>query len=267
LLILCLNAWGGRLHAPLLGFLADADLDVLCLQEVTRAVAPPPEWLVYRDGDHVLPQRADLFGDVVRVLPEHDAFFCPAARGALFDGERAVPSEHGLATFVRRTFPVIGQALGFVHGDFSPDGWGEHPRARNAHAVRLFDAGLAAPITVAHMHGLRDPDGKGDTPARIAQADALVALIRQVWRPGERLVVCGDFNVRPESRTFEALGRVGLVDLVTSRGHAGTRTSFYGKPERFADYMLVTPEVEVRRFDVMAEPEISDHCALLAEVG
>ena len=33
---------------------------------------------------------------------------------------------------------------------------------------------------------------------RLAQARRLKALVEQVARPGDRLVVCGDFNVEPE---------------------------------------------------------------------
>ncbi|HEV7253931.1 MAG TPA: endonuclease/exonuclease/phosphatase family protein [Mesorhizobium sp.] len=265
--ILCLNAWGGRLHAPLLSFLAEADPDVLCLQEVTRGRDGSPGWLTYRDGDHELRQRADLLGDLRKALPRHDAYFCPAARGLLYDGERPVPSEHGLATFVRNTLSVIGQAQDFVHGTFSARGWGDHPRARNAHCVRVFSGELGGTVTVAHMHGLRDPAGKGDTPARASQAQSFAGLIRRVWSPGERLVACGDFNVLPDSQTFDTLGTLGLVDLVTGRGHADTRTSHYRKAERFADYMLVTRQVEVLRFDVPAEPEVSDHRPLVAEIA
>jgi hypothetical protein len=72
--------------------------------------------------------------------------------------------------------------------------------------------------------------------------------------------------VLPESVTFEALGRLGLTDLVTSRGHTDTRTSYYRKEGRFADYMMVTPEVGVVIFDVVAEPEASDHRALHLEM-
>jgi len=79
-------------------------------------------------------------------------------------------------------------------------------------------------------------------------------------------VVCGDFNVLPDSETFEILGSLGLVDLVTSRGHDDTRTSHYKKQPRFADYMLVTSNVEVIRFDPVAEPEVSDHRALLLDM-
>jgi len=58
-----------------------------------------------------------------------------------------------------------------------------------------------------------------------------------------------------------------LVDLVTTRGFTDTRTSWYPKEGRYADYLLVTPEVNVVRFDAVAEPEVSDHRALLLEIA
>lgn len=264
--ILSLNAWGGKLHSPLMKYLVEVDADVLCLQEIARSPTTRADWLTYRDADVELPQRANLFDEIVAALPAHDGFFCPTARGTLFDGDRPVTSEFGLATFVRRSHSVVGQTLGFVHGSFSPDGWGAHPRGRNAHCVRLFDHDAGAAITIAHMHGLREIAGKNDTPERRAQADALVKLIGQVWPGNERLVVCGDFNVLPDSVTFQALGQLGLTDLVVSRGHIDTRTSHYLKNGRFADYMLVNAPVEVARFDIVAQPEVSDHRALLLDL-
>lgn len=264
--IMCLNGWGGTLAEPLLGYLGATAPDVLCLQEVVHTPACTAMWLTYRDGDHVLPQRANLFREVSAVLPEHTATFCPAARGELWDGAQRVPSFWGLATFVRASLPVVGQAQGFVHKEFGADGYGDHPRSRTAHAVRLYDFERGAPITIAHMHGLRDLAGKMDTPERLDQARRLAALVTSVAEAGDRLVVCGDFNVEPESSTFAVLGELGLRDLVVGRGFSGTRSSHYRKPGAFADYMLVNDEVDVRAFDVVAAPEVSDHRPLLLDV-
>jgi len=260
--VVSLNAWGGKLHAPLMRYLANVEADIFCLQEIVRTPAAHSDWLEYRDGEHILPQRTHLFEEIQAILPHHDGMFSPTARGELFDGAGTVPSEFGLATFVRASLPIIGQAMDFIHGAFSPHGWGPHPRGRNAHGVRLYSYDGDFPVTVFQLHGLRDRNGKGDTPARAAQAEALLRLIERLWHRGERLIVCGDLNLLPDSNTFEALSRLGLVDLVTSRGFTSTRTSHYEKDGRFADYMLVTPNVEVVRFDVVAEPEVSDHCAL-----
>lgn len=263
---MCLNGWGGTLHDDLCAYLAREMPDVLCLQEVVHTPATAKAWLTYRDGDHVLPQRANFHRDVCAILPEHAAVFCPAAQGVLWDGEEAIPSQWGLATFVHARFPVIAQAQGFVHKDFSPDGYGEHPRSRNAHVVRLHDFERGWPITIAHMHGLRDPRGKMDTRERLDQAHRLAALVQGVAQPGDRLIVCGDFNLEPTSQTFRVLAGLGLGDLVTGRGFSGTRTSHYGKPGRHADYMLVNEAVDVRSFAVVDQPEVSDHRPLLLDV-
>lgn len=264
--ILSLNIWGGMLHAPLLAYLPMVDADIYCLQEVSRAPAARNPWLTYRDGAVELQQRAHLYDEIAAALPGHDGRFAPTAQGELADGEARCWQQFGLATFVRKGIPIMAEALDFIHGSFAPDGFGAHPRARNAHAVRLFDQATDAPVTVVQLHGLRDPAGKHDTPARIAQAKALVLLIKRIWRTGERLVVCGDFNVLPDSHTFHILGRIGLTDLVTSRGFTDTRTSFYKKDGRYADYMLVTPDIRVKAFDVVAKPEVSDHRPLWLEM-
>ena len=254
-----LNAWGGRLAEALLPWLAEVDPDVLCLQEVTRAVEPHPGPLWFTDGAEPLLQRPDLFADVAAVLPGHDATFCPAMRGALRDEDgRPVPSDFGIATFVRRTVPVLGQVQGFVHGDFRADGWGPPPVPRCLHGVRL------PGLRVAHLHGLRDPAGKHDTPARAAQAERIVALLGALGPAEDPLVLTGDLNLLPESATFARLAALGLRDLV---GRADTRTSRYPKTPRSADYLLVTPGVPVARFEVVASPEVSDHRALRLELS
>lgn len=265
--ILSLNAWGGRLHEPLLAYLSNVGADVFCLQEVACTPTAPDGWLSYRDAGLDLPQRANLLDEVRAVLPDHEAFFLPVGRGPLHDDKISVPSEFGLVTFVRRGVSVIGHAADFIHGTFLADDWGPHPRARNAHCLRLFDHAGGFPVTVVQLHGLRDPAGKHDTPARDSQTEALIALIRRLWPKGERLVVCGDFNVLPESEMFAALGELGLTDLVTTRGYTDTRTSFYEKAGRFADYMLVNDAVVVRAFDVVVAPEVSDHRPLLIDIG
>jgi endonuclease/exonuclease/phosphatase family metal-dependent hydrolase len=132
--------------------------------------------------------------------------------------------------------------------------------------VRLYDYGTNQAICVGHMHGLRDLRGKLDTPERRVQAERLVALVRTVAEDDDPLIVGGDFNVEPGSETFGVLAGLGLTDLVTSHGHAGTRTSHYTKPGRFADYLLVNDRVAVREFSVVTTPEVSDHCPLVLEL-
>lgn len=265
--IMCLNGWGGKLHQDLVSYVKSTGPDILCLQEVVHSPSSKKDWLTYRDGDHVLPQRANFFRDVAHALPDHVGVFCPAAQGVLWDNDLSIPSQWGLATFVRRSIPIIGQVQGFVHKDYSPVGFGDHPRSRSAHGVRVYDYDSGRSISVTHMHGLRDLAGKMNTPARAEQARKLLALSRQVSEPEDAVVVCGDFNVVPGSETLAIMANAGLRELVTGRGFESTRTTHYRKPGRFADYMLVDREDIVKSFDVINYPEVSDHCPLLLELS
>jgi endonuclease/exonuclease/phosphatase family metal-dependent hydrolase len=163
--------------------------------------------------------------------------------------------------------PIIGQVQGFVHKDFSPVGYGDHPRSRSAHAVRVFDYGAQRPVSVTHMHGLRDLKGKMDTPERAAQARRLLALSRQVSEADDVMVICGDFNVEPGSQTLTLLSDAGLSELVTGRGFTSTRSSHYKKPGKYADYMLINRMEAVAGFNVVYDPEVSDHCPLILHLA
>jgi hypothetical protein len=264
--IMCLNGWGGKLYDELIPYLTYNSPDILCLQEVIHSPATDKAWLTYRDGDHVLPQRANFFRDVASTLPDHVAVFCPAAQGVLWDEDIQIPSQWGLATFIRKSFPVIAQLQDFVHKTYSPNGYGEHPRPRNAHAIRVFDYEKDRTVCVAHMHGLRDLQGKIDTPERAEQARKLVSIATRIVERNDPLIVCGDFNVEPQSETLKILSEAGLTDLVTTRTNQGTRSSHYRKPGKYADYMLVNAQVTVLDFKVVFEPEVSDHCPLVLEI-
>ena len=158
---------------------------------------------------------------------------------------------------------VIGSEATFAHGSFAHhDAWPSEDRGRVAHAVRV-DDGDAGIVTVAHLHGVRMASGKGDTPQRLRQAEEVVALVGRVRGPDDLVVVAGDLNLLPDSQSFDIFGAAGLLDLV---GTADTRTSAYTKALRHADYLLVSNLDMVSSFEVLVEPEVSDHRPLIVDL-
>lgn len=262
--ILSLNAWGGAMFDDLAAWLPTCDADVVCLQEVTRT-AGVGGWTTFADAERTLPQRADLFADVAALLPDAQGHFLASDTGPITDADgRRHQQDFGIATFVGPRLPVVGVASAFVHGTFTEHAdWTVADRPRVAHAVRVAVRGAGTAVTVVQLHGLRDPAGKGDTPARRAQAERLADLVTRTRRPGDLVVVCGDLNLLPDSETFDVLAEIGLTDLV---GDADTRTSRYRKPVRHASYLLVSDPARVERFEIVADPEVSDHRALLLDL-
>jgi endonuclease/exonuclease/phosphatase family metal-dependent hydrolase len=260
--VIFLNAWGGALFEDLTNWIPTAAADILCLQEVTRT-ADLSGWTNFRDGARSLPQRADLFDDVRRLLPGHQALFDASDAGPVADDLGQVHrQEFGLGMFVTAGAPIAARSARFVHGEFTDHSdWPVDGRPRVAQAVRLEHRGR--PVLIVHVHGLRVGGGKGDTEARQAQADRLADLVEECRRPGDLVILGGDLNLLPSSETFAILGRAGLVDLV---GPATTRTSHYSKEVRHASYLLVSDPSAVARFEIVRAPEVSDHCPLLVEI-
>lgn len=262
--IVSLNAWGGAMYEPLAEWIPRCGADVLCLQEVTRTPGSGG-WTSFTDGERDLPQRANLFDDVRSLLPRHLASFVASDAGPVVDrdGERS-QQDFGIALWVAEHLPVVAHAAGHVHGSFVDHvEWAVSERPRVAHGVRLIDRTARRTVTVLHLHGLRDASGKHDTPARRRQAERVVSLVERLRCPDDLTVVCGDLNLLPDSETFEMLAQIGLADLVRT---ADTRTSRYGKPLRHADYLLVSDPTAVRRFEIVADPEVSDHRALVLDI-
>lgn len=262
--VLSLNAWGGAVFSELAQWLPTVEADVICLQEVTRT-ASLAGWTEFRDAERTLPQRASLFEDVSKLLPRHSAYFVASDAGPVTDPDG---NEHlqdfGIATFVGDRLTVLAEESSFVHGSFvEHQAWAIAERPRAIHGVRVRDGATGQNATIAHLHGLRDPAGKGDTPARTKQALAIASFLESLRQPNDIGVVCGDLNLLPASETFSILAGIGLIDLV---GTDSTRTSLYPKPSRHANYLMVSDPKVVKRFEVVRTPEVSDHCPLLVVI-
>ena len=55
-------------------------------------------------------------------------------------------------------------------------------------------------------------------------------------------------------------------NLITEFKVTSTRTSLYDKQEPYADYIFVSPNIEVNQFRVLPD-EVSDHAALYLDFG
>ena len=261
--IMSVNAWGGAMWDALAAYLPEVDADVVALQEVTRTPGVRG-WTRFEDRDRVLPQRANLLADVAAVLPDHEPWFTASDSGPVIADDVTHRQEFGLAMLVRRSLERVATHASFVHGNYTDHGqaWPHSDRPRAAQVARLRDRD-GRTFVVGHLHGLRDANGKADSPARRKQAARFAELIDSVRELGDIVVVCGDLNVLPDSETFAILGNLGLTDLV---GSADTRTARYTKPVRHASYLLVSDVAVVRHFEIVTEPEVSDHRALLVDL-
>jgi endonuclease/exonuclease/phosphatase family metal-dependent hydrolase len=244
--ILTLNTWGGKIYKPLEEFIKKyQDVDVFCLQETYHDGVGKE-----KDEDH-LEDAFDLFTDLQRLLPNHVGFF-----------RDNVDGYYGNSMFVKNIFAIKEEGEHFVYrqrGYVPPeDMHGNH--ARNMQFVTIEKD--ETPFTIFNIHGLWNGMGKTDTQDRLDQSNKIVAFTKKFQN---EFVVCGDFNLRPDTESVKILENAGLRNLVKEYNITSTRTSHYTKPEKFADYIFTTKGIDVIDFKVLPD-EVSDHAALYLEI-
>lgn len=250
--LITLNAWGGRAADALLPFFAEKgkDVDVFCLQEVFDTDEASLE--ARHPGQNL---RADLFRRMRAALPDHFGCF------AYFDDD---PVRMSLAMFVRQGIRLRTLADFIVHRPDVPQENGHIVRsARKLQYVVLEHAGRD--VTIANYHGLWVNGPKTDTPERLQQGQRIRAFLDGIAGPK---IICGDFNLLPENESLAIIDR-GLRNLVKETGVKSTRTPLYRHYENpaepnFADYVIVSPDVDVKSFAVLPD-QVSDHAALMLE--
>lgn len=253
--IVSLNTWGARVYQPLVDFLKReaGQTDIFCFQEVYHTLTDRTN-----SGPHPQP-RVDGLAQITAALgSQFRVMYTPAERGYDESGRVDFHLEFGNAMFVRKGIALREQDEVFVYQTI--DDVEEHTPSDQPRAIQV---SRLEDYTIINFHGLWQKDtNKQDTPARLEQSRRL----REVMdRYPVRLILCGDFNLIPDGRSIAILEK-GMKNLVKEYGITSTRSSLYAKPFRLADYILVSPDVEVTDFKVLSD-EVSDHLPLVLELA
>ena len=101
----------------------------------------------------------------------------------------------------------------------------------------------------------------------------LIELINQskaisdfVLKQGGDIILCGDFNLLPDTESIAILEKFDLKNLIKEYDIKSTRTSLYKKPLQFADYVFVSKGINVLDFKVLPD-EVSDHSPLFLKIN
>ena len=251
--IISLNTWGGLAgKEKLLEFFErHTDVDIFCLQEIWSA---PYEHLegVAMGPIELQNDKIMTYGlqEISKVLSDHIAYFRPHHL-----------ENYGLLMLVKKNLKVLEEGEIFVYkekGYVHKDNIGSH--ARNIQYVTVeTDTGLR---TVINFHGLWNGQGKDDSEDRLLQSDNIIKFMKNISNP---IVLCGDFNLLPETESLKKLENFSLRNLIKEYGITSTRTSYYTKPHKFADYTLVSKGIEIKNFKVLPD-EVSDHSPMYIEI-
>lgn len=245
--LITLNTWGGILYEPLMEFIKkySVDTDIFCFQEVFPASASPRQSL----GK----VQSNLFSDIQKVLTD-------------FNGYHAVAQENdvgGLAIFIKKSFVIgkIDHIVVFSELNTTTDENREGFFSVGRDLQHMEFSHLGKVYSILNFHGMWVAGGKIDTKKRLEQSKK----VREIFNKSKGVrILCGDFNLNPDTESIAILSK-GNRNLIQEYKVTSTRSSFYAKSfSKFADYVIVSPEVEVKNF-IILQDEVSDHLPLLLE--
>lgn len=238
--LLSLNIWGGNVAQPLLKFIKkQQDIDILCLQEVYKNA--PHKFSCDDKEPHL-----DVFSDIQELLPNHKGFFRPV-----------IEDWYGIGLFVKQDIPVIEEGFTYIHENPNYPGRGPtHSRILQWIQCQFDNTSYM----IVNVHGLWNGKGKTDSSERIKQSQRIRAFMESVHIPK---ILCGDFNLRPDTESMHLLNR-RMTNLIKTYNITSTRTKLYDKEEGFADYILVSSEIQVHEFKILPDV-VSDHAPLLLD--
>ena len=241
--LITLNIWGGKIYDPLIDFLKDysREIDIFCFQELLDNPSGIQSRIM-RDA------KQDINQDIKMVLPDFDEYLAPYQ-----------DHEEIIGMYIRKSIPVRKTGDVFVY------------RWRNAlvgndattYGINLQYAEINQDnkkYTICNLHGHWTSKYKGDNPARLEQSRNIRKFLDNVEGPK---ILCGDFNLDPETESMKIL-EATMKNLVKEYGINSTRSGHYTGPSRFADYILVSPEIKVKDFKVLQDI-VSDHLPVFLE--
>lgn len=229
------------------------DTDIFVFQEV----------LFGSTADFTLVRRArmNIFSEIQQRLSHFNGRSLLAPSDARHFESEDLPSDThpGLAMFTRDTLSVI------THGGFRT--YQTFPATtilggKTTGSCQWIEIQTdTMPITILNLHGLWQKDTKkADTPERLNQSAILNEFL--TGRPGKH-ILCGDFNLVLDGKSMKLLEQ-NRRNLIKEFSISSTRSELYTKPVKQADYILVTPDIEVKTFSVLPDV-VSDHLPLLLE--
>ena len=122
-------------------------------------------------------------------------------------------------------------------------------------------------VHLGNIQGFARPGNKLDTPDRLEQSKR---VLERFAKFNGAKIIGGDFNLFPETESVKMFVKAGYGNLILEYGIKTTRNevawrNYPNNKQLFADYVFVSPEIKVKKFEVI-ENEISDHLPMVLEI-
>lgn len=124
-------------------------------------------------------------------------------------------------------------------------------------------------LSLVNFHGQWQPGTKEDTEVRLYQSREILAFLKDKDGP---CIVGGDFNLLLDTESVLMFERAGYRNLIRDFAIPTTRNRISWDmwpdlPQQlWADFVFVSPDIQVKSFEVPQDDESSDHLPMILEL-
>lgn len=271
-----LNTWGHRCAEKLSAFLKyQCDADVICLTEVTDIEQTQIDHhgtnLVY-DGPNGLAAHMNGLSQLNNFSATHTVTYGEGRRrdwDCKVTGKQFKDVGFGSALLVRHNLYVLSSGeeqivFGMDDTHSKVLQWVVYQKQKQWYLV-------------AHFHGVWiKGNTKGDHGIRLEQSRQVREILTRLQElyVVDKVILGGDFNLDITTESLRILCEgeseesQRYTNLIEAMGISNTRTLLYRefkKPKAclYADYILVSKQVKLERFEVRTDVHVSDHAPLI----
>lgn len=247
--LISLNTWGCRTEELIFDYIREnaESTDIFCFQEILK-------------GGNGKTDRGEIksaYEDIAKILSHHTGYFSEYGEGGYYgESSKGLDFKFGIASFVKN-----GLKQSFVDNVELRDPNRKWSDYSGRFAVGISLAVVVENYAVINIHGLWQNSIKTDTEAKIEQSKRIIDLAGKI--KGKK-VICGDFNLLPETKSIQILGNE-YKNLIQEYGIKSTRSSLYSKEIRYSDFAFTDKDIVVNNFSV-PDLNVSDHLPLVLEV-
>jgi endonuclease/exonuclease/phosphatase family metal-dependent hydrolase len=264
--ILQLNIFQGKYLDRVIDFVKKEDIDILHLQEITAGKLS--QGGTYHYPGNFLKRKLNIKKKFIKIN-----CFEEIKKNLKMDGILVATSKlkgdsesyFGNATFFKKNIKLLSNKIVWLKDFLEIDeSFTDIPNLSRAAIIAKFKIGRTKTLTTINSHFAWGPNPL-DEPYKINQARKLYNAIKTSPDP---FVFTGDFNVTPETNSasmFDGIGRnlvkeFGVKNTLNKRVHPA-KVLF---PRGIAvDYIFVSEDIEVKKFEVIDKIDLSDHYGLL----